>query len=155
MAQLRWVAERLSDFYEPDEPPYGSSRLIRSWMDAIEIHFRMRRDQPVFPSKMQHDLFEACVRIGETKHLADRTALADLDVDARRYREILHGRTQEIASAAACMGFHGVIAPPERWACRNTVLFFDKLGDLDHAIAKKSSSPVDWKTWRAKQNNSF
>lgn len=134
----RWNPTRLSVLYGAQEADGA----------LAEIHFHISRGEPVFPSKMRHDLFEMRVKVDEALTLADMDALARLDVEAGRYKEMLYGRTQEIAAAASYMGFQGIIAPSARWACNNVILFLDKLGDPDDAIEEISSTTVDWKAWR-------
>jgi RES domain-containing protein len=111
-----------------------------------EIEFHLSRGQSVFPSRLRHDLYELRVTTQQTLVLADMTALRRLSVDETRYRELLYDRTQEIAAAAAFLGFDGLIVPSARWACRNIVLFLDAI-DLD-GVRTVSSRPVDWKAWR-------
>jgi RES domain-containing protein len=111
-----------------------------------EMHFHLSRGQSVFPSRMQHLLFELRIRTTGSLVLADMDALGRLGVVPERYGEILYDRTQEIADAAFFMGYDGIIAPSARWPCRNVVLFLDRI-DLD-GIEELSSSPIDWAAWR-------
>lgn len=115
-----------------------------------EIHFHLSRGQSVFPSKMQHDLFELTVKARQKLVLADMDELRRLGVEDSRYRELLYDRTQEIAAAASFLGFDGLIAPSARWECQNIVLFLDAVDTQE--IQTISSQPVDWKAWR--QGNS-
>lgn len=113
-----------------------------------EIHFHLSRGQSVFPSRMTHDLFQLAVKTTETLVLADMDQLRKLGVEDNRYRELLYARTQEIAAAAAFLGFDGLIAPSARWTCQNIVLFLDVI-DLEE-VRQVSVQPVDWRTWRSK-----
>ena len=113
-----------------------------------EIHYHLNRGQSVFPSRMQHHLFELRVKTNEMLVLANMSALAGLGVDAAHYGEMLYNCTQDIAAAAAFMGFDGIIAPSARWKCSNIVLFLDAV-DLDD-IEEIHSDPVNWRAWRAK-----
>ena len=111
-----------------------------------EVHFHLSLGQPVFPSKMRHDLFELAVRTQRTLVLADMAQLKRLGVEDSRYRELLYDRTQEIGAAAAFLGYDGLIVPSARWTCRNIVLFLDAV-DLEE-LQTVSVEPVDWKAWR-------
>lgn len=111
-----------------------------------EIHFHLNRGQSVFPSRMRHDLFELKVKVQQTLVLADMDQLRRLGVEDSRYRELLYTRTQEIAAAAAFLGFDGLVAPSARWNCQNIVLFLDSI-DLEE-IRTVSTRPVIWKDWR-------
>lgn len=136
----RWNPNSLSVLYGAQEPDGA----------LAEIHHHLSLGQPVFPSRMQHNLFELQVDVGETLNFADMNALAELGVETERYREMLYGRSQAIAAAAAYMGFHGIIAPSARWRCHNVILFLDQIEDIDEAIKQVSSEPVDWMEWRAR-----
>jgi RES domain-containing protein len=111
-----------------------------------EIHFHLSRGETVFPSRMRHDLFELKVKAQQTLVLADMDQLRRLGVEDSRYRELLYTRTQEIAAAAAFLGFDGLIAPSARWDCQNLILFLDAI-DLEE-VRTVSTEPVDWKAWR-------
>lgn len=113
-----------------------------------EMHFHLSRGQSVFPSRMRHDLYELRVATSQTLILADMEQLVRLGVEEQRYRDLLYGRTQEIAAAAAFLGFDGIIAPSARWRCQNIVLFLDTFALDDLEVV--SSEPVDWAAWRAK-----
>jgi hypothetical protein len=136
----------------------GAGRWNPAWLSVLygaqeadgalaEIHYHLTQGQPVFPSRMRHALLELRVKTGRTLRFADLDALTRLGVEADRYREMLYSRTQEIADAAAFMGFDGLIAPSARWACHNIVLFLDAI-DLDD-LECVGAEPVDWRAWRA------
>ena len=111
-----------------------------------EIEFHLSRGQPIFPSRMRHDLFEHSVKTRQTLVLADMEQLKRLGVDDNRYRELLYSRTQEIGAAAAFLGFDGLIVPSARWNCQNIILFLEAI-NLEE-IRTISIQPIDWKAWR-------
>lgn len=115
-----------------------------------EINYHLTQGQPVFPSRMRHVLHELQITTENTLVLADMAQLADLGVEAARYKEMLYGRTAKIADAAAFMGFDGLIAPSARWAAQTIVLFLDGF-DLGN-IEQVTQSSIDWQAWR-KHNN--
>ncbi|HEV2079225.1 MAG TPA: RES family NAD+ phosphorylase [Allosphingosinicella sp.] len=135
----RWNTAAMSVLYGATDPDGA----------IAEVHFHLSRGQPVFPSKMAHNLFELSVRTGQTLVLGDMQQLTRLGVDEGRYRELLYGRTQEIAAAAAFLGFDGLIAPSARWNCTCAVLFLNNF-DLDQ-IEEKSVKPIHWKEWIARK----
>ena len=95
---------------------------------------------------MRHDLFELTVRTQRTLVLADMEQLRHLGVEDSRYRELLYDRTQEIAAAAAFLGFDGLTAPSARWDCQNIVLFLDAV--TPEEIRTVSNAQIDWQAWR-------
>lgn len=116
-----------------------------------EIYFHLNRGQPVFPSKMRHNLYELKVTTDRTLILANMADLAALGVEEAKYKQILYSRTQEIAAAAAFMGFDGIISPNARYKCENLVLFLDSF-NLEN-IEKISEKPIDWADWRARNRS--
>lgn len=111
-----------------------------------EIHFHISRAQSVFPSRMQHELVELTISTDHLLALPDMPTLARLGVDVQQYQRILYDRCQEIAAAAAFLGYQGLIAPSARWDCQNIVLFVNEIDQ--NQIDAVSSTPVDWATWR-------
>ena len=73
--------------------------------------------------------------------------LVAMGVEEAKYRELLYERTQEIASAAAFMGFDGLIAPSARYDCQILVLFLD--GFNLEILEVASREPIDWAAWRS------
>ena len=134
----RWNTSDMSVLYSALDPDGA----------IAEIHFHLNRGQSVFPSKMSHDLFKLNVAAQQTLQLVDMGQLRKLGVEENRYREILYTRTQEIAAAAAFLGFDGLIAPSARWECQNVVLFIEAM-DFEQ-VKPVSVEPVNWRRWRQK-----
>lgn len=132
----RWNPSDLSVLYGTDSADGA----------IAEINFHLTQGQPIFPSRMAHTLYELSVTTHRTLIFGDLTVLATLGVEVERYRELLYARTQEIASAAAFLGFDGLIAPSARWDCRTIVLFLSAI-DTDDLVEIERTS-VDWSTWR-------
>lgn len=113
-----------------------------------EMHFHISRSQSVFPSRIRHDICEISTKTEQTLVLANMYDLVALGVEEARYRDLLYGRTQEIAAAAAFMGFDGLIAPSARYDCQNLILFLDSFNLENLEIV--SREPIDWADWRSK-----
>jgi RES domain-containing protein len=107
-----------------------------------EIHFHLSRGQPVFPSRMRHNLWTLSAALKTTLRLLDIDQLVALGVETARYRDLLYNRTQEIAAAAAFLEYDGLIAPSARHACANLVVFLDNAAP--GALTEIASEPVDW-----------
>jgi hypothetical protein len=112
-----------------------------------EIHALLAL-QPVFPSKDRWFAHKLKVRAAQTLRLADLETLAQLGVNAARYKERDYDRTQDIADAAFFLGFDGLIAPSARWACLNLVLFTQRIPVDQIEVSEASETPVDWNDWR-------
>ena len=132
----RWNTSEMSVLYGAADPNGA----------IAEINFHLSVGQSVFPSKMRHDLFELTVRTQRTLVLADMEQLRHLGVEDSRYRELLYDRTQEIAAAAAFLGFDGLTAPSARWDCQNIVLFLDAV--TPEEIRTVSNAQINWQAWR-------
>lgn len=134
----RWNPSHMSVLYGSEEPNGA----------LAEIHYHLTQGQPIFPSRVKHYLHEIEIRTDRTLVFADIEELEALGVEKRRYTEMLYGRCQEIADAAAFLGFDGIIAPSARWNCNNIVLFLDTI-DLEN-VKPVRKEPVDWPAWRAR-----
>ena len=113
-----------------------------------EVYFHITLGQPVFPSRIQHDIFELKAETRETLVFANMDDLERLNVDTLRYSDLTYTRTQEIGSAAAFMGFDGIIAPSARWDCQNIVFFLNNI-DPDK-LTEISQTRINWDDWRAR-----
>lgn len=134
----RWNPANLSVLYSAKEADGA----------IAEIHFHLNRGQPVFPSKMRHNLFELNITTDRTLILASMAELVALGVEEAKYARMLYSRTQEIADAAAFMGFDGILSPSARFNCEILVLFLDSF-NLEN-IKSISKTRIDWVNWRAK-----
>lgn len=134
----RWNPSHLSVLYGAKEADGA----------IAEIHFHLSRGQSVFPSRMRHVLHELSIQTDRTLVVADVAQLVALGIDETRYNEMLYERTQEIADAAAFLGFDGIIAPSARWRCDNIVLFLDSFNLENIEIVRET--PIEWKAWRTK-----
>jgi len=114
-----------------------------------EIHFHLSRGQPVFPSRLEHTLWEVRASLARALKLLDLDRLEALGVEAARWRELLYNRTQEIGAAAAFLGFDGLIAPSARFDGANVVIFLDNAGR--GAVNEGASETVDWPAFVARR----
>ncbi len=110
-----------------------------------EIGYRLSLE-PIWPSRLQHEVHALEARTSRTLRFADVEALAALGVDAARYANFDYSVTQAIASAAHFLEFDGLVAPSARHASQNLVLFMDRIAPQD--IRVTSSEDVDWSAWR-------
>lgn len=138
----RWNPSNLSVLYAAKEADGA----------IAEIYFHLSRGQSVFPSRMRHALFELKVSTDKTLILANMANLVRLGVEEEKYPSLLYSRTQEIADAAAFLGFDGIVSPSARFDCENLVLFLD--GFNVENIETVSQTPIDWADWRARNRSS-
>lgn len=110
-----------------------------------EVGYRLSLE-PVWPSRLAHDLHRITVRTERTLRLADLAVLQALGVDTLRYETFEYTATQAIAAAARFLEFDGLMAPSARAPCTNLVLFLDRLSDSGH-LEVRDSQPVDWNAW--------
>lgn len=109
-----------------------------------EIHYHISVGQPLFPTKIKHNLFEMEVSVENCIDLSKMDNLVALGVDEGRFKEMLYHRTQEIGAAADFLGYDGIIVPNARWECSNVVL----LSGFNFENAEtKNEQPIDWQKW--------
>jgi len=116
-----------------------------------EIGFRLALE-PVWPSRLAHDIHRIGAETAQTLRFADVSALAPLGVETARYESFDYGATQAIAAAAHFLEFDGLIVPSARAACANLVVFMDRITETGR-LAVRASEAVDWAAWRARRRS--
>lgn len=111
-----------------------------------EIGYRLSLE-PVWPSRLEHQLHRLEAGAERTLRFADLDALAAVGVETARYASFDYGATQAISAAAHFLEFDGLIAPSARHTSLNLVLFMDRVTPDD--IRLVSSEDVDWNAWRS------
>src|ERR1700733_1422434 len=107
-----------------------------------EIGYRLSL-QPVWPSRIEHEIHTISVQTERNLRFADVASLAPFGVDAARYRSFDYSATQAIAAAANFLGFDGLIVPNARFACCNLVIFTERAQEL----VLTDTVAVDWEAW--------
>lgn len=111
-----------------------------------EIGYRLFLE-PVWPSRIEHEIHRIDLKLDQTFRLADLSSLSRLGVNVAKYENFDYGATQAIASAARFLEFDGLIVPSARHGCLNLVVFLDRIGP-DFRIEVRETQPVDWSGWR-------
>jgi hypothetical protein len=111
-----------------------------------EIGYRLSLE-PVWPSRIEHEIHAARAQLQHTLRFPAVEALAPLGVDVGRYRSFDYTATQAIAAAANFLGVDGLIVPSARFDCANLVIFVERVVILQVL----ETHPVDWDAWRAAQ----
>jgi hypothetical protein len=111
-----------------------------------EIGYRLSLE-PVWPSRMQHEIHQIEARTEKTLHIADLAALQPLGVDTTKYQSFDYEATQAITAAAYFLAFDGLLVPSARAACCNLVIFIDRAKESGR-LEVRESKPVDWTAWR-------
>ena len=114
-----------------------------------EIGYRLSLE-PVWPSRIPHEIHRIQLLLERTLYLADLSRLSPLGVDVARYESFDYAQTHAIASAAHFLEFDGLLVPSARYDGSNLVVFLDRLGDNANMQAFKTK-PVDWSDWRKGQ----
>ena len=131
-------------------PPGEFETLYTSLTRAgalAEIGYRLSLE-PVWPSRLEHDLHRITARTNNTLRFADVNSLANLGVDIRRYATFEYAATHAIAAAAFFLDFDGLIVPSARGPDLNLVLFTEKL-HVAEQLTIEASHPIDWSAWRS------
>jgi RES domain-containing protein len=110
-----------------------------------EIGYRLSLE-PVWPSRIEHELHEITVRAPKILHFGNVSALAAFGVDAAKYESFDYAATQALAAAAHFMELDGLLVPSARHKSSNLVVFMDR--DAAASLEVRRSQPVDWSAWR-------
>lgn len=97
--------------------------------------------EPVWPSRLRHDIHELAASSERTLRFADVAALVPPGVDGARYESFDYGATQALAAAAHFLEFDGLLVPSARHGSANLVLFMDRV--VPGSIEVRSTEPVD------------
>jgi hypothetical protein len=113
-----------------------------------EIGYRLSLE-PVWPSRLQHDIHELAVQSERTLEFANVASLGPLGVDVSRYDSFDYSATQAIAAAAHFLEFDGMLVPSARRNSTNLVLFMDR--EAAGSIEFTSTASIDWLVWRGQK----
>jgi RES domain-containing protein len=113
-----------------------------------EIGFRLALE-PVWPSRIQHEIHEIRVQTSKTLHFVDTHGLANFGVDVARYESFDYAATQALAAAAHFMEFDGLLVPSARHGSHNLVVFMDRDGAA--SLETLTTETVDWTNWRRRR----
>jgi hypothetical protein len=111
-----------------------------------EIGYRLSLE-PIWPSRIEHEVHRIEVETERTLKFADVESLEPLGVDIARYRTFEYGATRAIAAAAYFLEFDSLIVPSARFDCANLVIFTERVT----ALTLRESHPVDWDNWRRRR----
>jgi RES domain-containing protein len=113
-----------------------------------EVGFRLSLE-PVWPSRIEHEIHEIEVKTICTLQFADIHGLAAYGVDVSRYESFDYDATQALAAAAHFLEFDGLLVPSARQPSTNLVIFMDR--DAATSLHVKHTDLVDWSTWRKRR----
>jgi hypothetical protein len=111
-----------------------------------EIGYRLSLE-PVWPSRIEHEVHLIEVETERTLRFADLESLGPIGVAIARYRTFEYRATQAIAAAAYFLEFDSLIVPSARFPCANLVIFTER----PTGLVLKNSQAVDWESWRQGQ----
>ena len=110
-----------------------------------EIGFRLSLE-PVWPSRILHDIHEIRATTEKTLRFADVASLAAFGVEVARYESFDYAATQALAAAAHFLEFDGLIVPSARCSSQNLVVFMDR--EAAASLQRLTTERVDWAAWR-------
>ena len=103
--------------------------------------------EPVWPSKLVHELHELTIHAERAVRLPNLQTLQTLGVNTARYEKYDYSATQAIAAAAQFLGFDALIVPNARHPGLNLVGLLENLRP-GGAVEIVPSKIVDWSDWR-------
>ncbi len=110
-----------------------------------EVGYRLSLE-PVWPSKIQHQVHTLNVKASRALRFESLSQLERLGVNTAKFESFEYAATQAIAAAAHFLEFDGLIVPSARFKCSNFVVFLDRVQILPQLI---STEEVNWSNWRA------
>jgi uncharacterized protein (DUF58 family) len=111
-----------------------------------EVGYRLSLE-PVWPSKIEHQLHRLGVKAERALRLDNLAQLEKFGVDVTRFESFEYAATQAVAAAAYFLEFDALIVPSARFKTTNVVLFLDRIRTQPELL---STENVDWAKWRAK-----
>ncbi len=111
-----------------------------------EIGFRLGLE-PVWPSRIQHDIHVIAATTERTLRFVDVDALAPYGIDPGRYSGFDYTACQALAAAAHFMEFDGLLVPGARHVGHNLVIFMRAATVA--SLSVRSTEVVNWSAWRA------
>lgn len=134
--------------------PPGEFEILYASLESegavAEIGYRLSLE-PVWPSRIEHEVHLIDLHLDRTLRLADLSELSRLGVNIAKYESFDYLATQGIASAAHFLDFDGLIAPSARYVCSNLVVFLDRIGK-NARLEVVETKPVDWPNWQKNKN---
>jgi hypothetical protein len=115
-----------------------------------EIGFRLSLE-PIWPSRLQHELHQVCLETQRTLRFVDTKSLLAFGVDSDRYSSFEYDACQALSAAAHFLGYDGLIVPGARHEALNLVLFMDS--DAATTLECHGSEAVDWADWRSRRRS--
>ena len=129
--------------------PGGSVEVLYTSLERegalAEIGYRLSLE-PVWPSRLQHEISALTAQRERSLRFADIASLAPLGVDVSRYESFDYSATQALAAAAYFLAFDGLLVPSARHNSTNLVLFIDR--GFAGSVSVTSADAVDWAAWR-------
>lgn len=116
-----------------------------------DIGYRMSLE-PIWPSKVGHDLHRVDVTLERVLDLTDFELLAQLGVREEAFESHQYTAEQSISAAARFLGVQAILVPNARFPGNNLVVYPDLEGALS-GLTVETSAPVDWDTWRTRNRN--
>ena len=111
-----------------------------------EIGYRLSLE-PVWPSRIAHELHLIAIETQRTLKFANLEDLAPLGFEIGRYHTFEYQATQATAAAGYFLEFDSLIVPSARFDCANLVIFTERVPDL----TLKLSEAIDWEGWRRRR----
>ncbi len=125
--------------------PAGEFEVLNTSLERegalAEVGFRLSLE-PVWPSRMEHQLHEISLKMERSLPLTKRDLLANLGVDLARYESLDYRATQAIAAAARFLEFDFLLVPSARHPCTNLIIFMDRVTGRNCTIDWRSNKPM-------------
>jgi RES domain len=113
-----------------------------------EIGYRMGLE-PIWPSRISHDLHQIEVSLSRVLNLTDFELLSQFDVHQDSFESHQYEVEQAISAAARFLEYQAILVPNARYPGTNLVVYPDLEGTLT-GLTQVKSEVVDWNAWRSR-----
>ena len=116
-----------------------------------EVGYRMSLE-PIWPSKIHHDVHRVQVELDRVLDLTNFALLAQFGIREDSFEGHQYEAEQAISAAARFLEFQAILVPNARYSGNNLVVYPDLEGALS-GLTQLESEQVDWDAWRASNRN--
>ena len=112
-----------------------------------EVGYRLSLE-PIWPSKIGHEIHRVEVSLDRVLDLTDFNLLAQLGIREDTYESHHYDAEQAVSAAARFLEVQAILVPNARYPGNNLVVYPDLEGALS-GLTQAEIAVVDWNIWRA------
>lgn len=115
---------------------------------VAEVGYRMSLE-PIWPSKIHHDIHRINVELERVLVLTDFAVLKQFNIHEVSFESHGYDAEQALSAATRFLEVQAILVPNVRYPGNNLVVYPDLEGSLK-GLTLQEGQPVDWNEWRAR-----